>query len=615
MPGPFYFAWIADGSVPFDPDVHNTFDEDILHPVTVQHDEGLAAVLTIRLKNPGVGALTIGRWCWFSYDDGSSAGIQPVFKGRLFGTPADFNQETITLQFRAIPEDYVAQKTAVADGLRVLPYWDPVWFNEKKDDIDSVLETRCAVWEVDRLDLTVSASSLIDGEDGTIDVSNHLYSSVRTAFGATPLRRMVVSGLVKWKQQGEGDVDLTTPVWQAFGPTGSPFNWPSIGSFTSDGLAADWPKPLDDLGGGWSVSASAILDTAGFTQFWVYPKSYSALDEALEAEQQQQGWSIGSFMTFDQAQPNYKTYAVGFTVAPLLQHFIVHWSASRDRSEKFTFTLEADIQPQAVDLDAEDEETLDLSSENIGEEVELDTASGSLAMPIEDLRHNNYFPRPRGNLSIQCALLLAAAKMMYRARSVTVDFEVPGWDLRYTLRKSVLLHDRRLPGLQALGKITSYKFTLAGGRLTTMVKIASTVGYGVALPAADAGTDVYANGYANGYTRRAGAEVEVIPGRLVYDAIDGTVVDDDGVDLFNMNAATVLLEPIIVDNGPNDQQAVIDEECEKIGVSPDPVEALREHPTEWEVKLVPVTGGAFYTEIPITVEKLVIPKMIDLEAA
>lgn len=610
MPGPFYFSWIADGDVAFDPNVHNTFDEDIL-TAEVQHDEGAAAILTITLKNPGVGALTIGRWAWFSFDDGGSAGIQPVFKGRLIGSPADFALETISLQLRAIPADYVEQKTAVATALRELPYWDPVWFADKIDDLDTVLEPRCAVWHVDRTTLEVSASSLIDGEDGTIDITDQLYESVKTSFGATPLRRIVVSGLVTWKQEGEGDVDLTTPVWERFGTTGSPFNWPQVGSFTSDGLASDWPKPLANLGGGWSVSANAVLDTAGFSQFWVYQKSYSALQESKEAEQQANGWSPSSFSS--PTEDVYKTYVVAFTVAPILQNFVVHWKASRDRSEKFTFTLEADIQPIAIDLDADDEETLDLTSDNIAEEIDLDGG-----MPIEDLRHNNYFPRPRGSQSLQCAMLLAAAKMNARARSVLVDFTLAGWPaaaLSLSCRKSVLLHDRRLPGAQALGKVISYRLTMAPGRLTTSVKMACTVGYGVTLPAADEGTGAYAPGYAPGYDRRIDREVEVVPGVLQYDSIEALVVDDDGVDLFNLNASTALLVPITVDNGPNDQQAVIDIEAARLGVSPDPVEVLREHPTEWEVELVPVTGGAFYTEIPVTVAKLVIPKMIDLEAA
>lgn len=607
MAGPFYFAWIADGSVAFDPGVHNTYDQQILS-AEVQHDEGAAPILTITLKNPGVGALSIGRWAWFSFDDGSTAGLQRVFKGRLIGSPDDFQAETISLQLRAIPEDYATQKLALSDSLRELPYWDPIWFVDKADDPDTTLEPRCAAWHVDRLDLGVSATSLISGEDGTIDVSDHIYSSVRVSFGASPLRRMKVTGTGTWKQTGEGDVDLTNPVWQAFKFSGSPFNWPQVGSFTSDGLASDWPKALDNLGGGWSVSANAIMDPAAFANFWVYPKSWSALDETAQQDLATNGWSINT------ANPaNYKVFAAPFTVAPLLQNFIVHFSASRDRSEKFLFTLEADIQPISVDLDADDEEQLDLTADNLDQGID----DGG-AIPLGDTRHNSYFLRPRGNLSVQCAMLLAAAKMSYRARAVSIEFQMKGWPpaaLALSGRKNVLIHDRRLPGGQALGKVTSYKLTMAGGNLSTSIKIGCTVGYGVALPGADAGVDVYATGYADGYTVREGAQVDVVPGTLQYDSIDATVVDDDGVDLFNMNETTVLVSPIAIENGPNDQQHVIDVECEKTGVSPDPVEALRLAPTRWTVDLVPVTGGAFYTEIPITIQPLVIPKMIDLEAA
>jgi hypothetical protein len=605
MPGPFYFSW-ADAGEAFDPDIHNTFDQQILG-AEIAHAEGEAAVLSIRIKNPGVGALTIGRWAWFSYDDGGSGGIVPLFNGRLIGSPADLQNETVTLQLRAIPDDYIDQKKALSESMRVLPYWDPVWLVEKIDDPDTVLESYCAVWHVDRVTLGVTAAHLLDGEDGTLDIADHLYASLKASFGSTPKRKIKVTGNVNWKQTGAGDVDLTTPLWEAFRAAGSPFAWPQVGSFTSAGLLQDWPAPLTSLGGGWSISAGPVIDPANFAQGWNYVKAWTNMSDVSQDELRTDGWRAQIY------HAGWVTWAATFQVLPLLQHLAVHYEADRDRSETISFMLEADIQPQAIDLDGDDEEELTLSSEYVDQAVEED---GSL--PIADTRKNAYFAGDRGNLSAQSLMLIAAAKMLFSARSVEIEFQLAGWPavaLALSCRKSVLLHDRRLPGGQALGKITSYKLSVAGGAMRTTVVMGCAVGYGVTLPGPADGTDVYALNYASGYTRRSGSQVEVIPGTLVYDEFGGTVIDDDGVDLFNQNAASVLLSPVAVVNGSNDQQAVIDAEAALIGVSPDPIEALRNAPTTFTIELVPVTGGAFHTDYAVTMEKLVVPKMIDLEAA
>jgi len=54
---------------PFDPAVHNRFDEAIVG-FDITQDEGAYASLTIDIKNPAIGLLAIGRnlWCWLSWD-------------------------------------------------------------------------------------------------------------------------------------------------------------------------------------------------------------------------------------------------------------------------------------------------------------------------------------------------------------------------------------------------------------------------------------------------------------------------------------------------------------------------------------------------------------------
>src|SRR5205823_6610421 len=77
---------------PFDPSIHNRFDEEVLS-IEITQDEGGFATLNIDLKNNGVGYLATGRnlWCWLSLDrnweSGGTPDLQPIFNGRLVGVP------------------------------------------------------------------------------------------------------------------------------------------------------------------------------------------------------------------------------------------------------------------------------------------------------------------------------------------------------------------------------------------------------------------------------------------------------------------------------------------------------------------------------------------------
>lgn len=606
MPGPFYFAWV-DPDEEFDPDVHLRFDERVLS-IEIDHAEGSLPSLTIALKNPKVGLLTAGRnvWCWLAWDNGTT--IEPIFHGRLIGIPSDLHKEAVTLDFTARPADLVEQKLALATLLRELPYHDPLWVDAEDTNPDIVLEARSALFHSGRVDHTVTISDILQGEDGTITVDDHIYASLKVSYGQTPLREVAMTANLKWLQKGTGEIDLTTMLWEKFRDAGSPFRWPLIGSFTSDGILADWPQPLDDIDGGWSVSPNMTVEGADYNVRYNYQKVW-----VDQTDNTQDSWRFSS--PFDVRPPvlyhlGWVTWTATFQVLPILQHFVCQWDAERDRSETVKFTLQADVQPILVDPEGSDREEIEISSDFVDKPID----PGGI-MPIGDLRRNCYFPTDRGQLSLQYLLLLARAKLRYRSRAITMSFRIKGWLVATGLscRKSVLLVDDRLPGGQALGKITSYKM-VANKSMYADITIECACGYGVALPISPGGDDVYADAYAVGYTATEGSSVTVLDGELAYDAIDVGVVDDDGVDLFNITPETAVVS-LTVTNGPTVQQGVIDEECAKIGAPPDPIEALRNAITKVDLELVPVEGGAFHTDYEVVTEKLVIPKMVDLEAA
>ena len=65
----------------------------------------------------------------------------PLFFGRLVGIPTNILQEVVTLQFVAKPIDFLSQKQALAETLKVRPYWDPVFIDpDKRDDVETIME-------------------------------------------------------------------------------------------------------------------------------------------------------------------------------------------------------------------------------------------------------------------------------------------------------------------------------------------------------------------------------------------------------------------------------------------------------------------------------------------
>ena len=73
------------------------------------------------------------------------------------------------MEFVARPIDVVAQKEALAETLKVLPYYDEVVIDKaRRSDPDVVLEGYSAIWHYDRETHAVTVSDEITGEDGLV---------------------------------------------------------------------------------------------------------------------------------------------------------------------------------------------------------------------------------------------------------------------------------------------------------------------------------------------------------------------------------------------------------------------------------------------------------------
>lgn len=701
MAGPYFFAWCDEATV-WSEALER--EDEAIFELAVEEAEGDFPALTADLKNPRVGLLAAGRnlWCWAGWDSGE--GVLPLFHGRLVGVPENLHDETVRLMFIARPSNYPEQKAALAATLRELPFYDPLWFDQEKVDDDAVLETRTLSWQVDRLTLQLSATDILTGDDGGIEIGadDHFYSGMRVSYNEAPRRRIKVTATASWLQAATGEVDLTDRLVAEFQAAGSFFPWPNVGSYTAEGLLSAWPEPGARLGGGWSMAPGSGAAAAAFVAPAQYAVRYTDKSDSTSVLGVDRRDPLGNILPGEMAREffiGWRNYDVTFGMAAIVTKFTVRYEAARKRSEVLTFTMAAAVQSIVTEAGESEEEEITLTSDRVDQPID---AGG--ALPIGDPGRNAYFPTDRGQLSLQFLMLLAAARLLKGARAVVIKFQTK-WSRALvealTMRKSVRLLDPRLNGPgEATGKITRFRLVASGsGANLVEVTIECAVGYGVALGAAEAGEDDYAEDYADDWTESVGGQVEVVAGQLLYQSLDGAIViDDDGVDLGNMTPARVVTT-LAVTGGPAAQQAAIGAslalvpdntrvetqgDVEGVTVSnltvtaglvtgttydvvgfnipglnavggaattfvfdgaaggtlsraavgrplkgvgltlyrpsgatltPDPIGALRATPTRVELVLVPVDGGDFLTNFAIDVLPLVVPKMIDLEAA
>src|SRR5215831_5767346 len=464
MPGPFYFAWVDNDEVEFDPDVHAVEDLDIFG-FAISHQEGTFPTLQLDVRNPRVGLLAPGRklWGYLSWD-GGAGGLVPLFFGRLVGLPSDLIQEVIQLAFIAQSSTYIDDKLNYGSALKVRPFWDAIWIDPTKvnpvppnlPDPDVVLEARSELWHIDRVTLETTTSDVLVGEDGLIvvDQAQVFYDSVALTFGEAPLRQINVTGTVGWTQTSVGTLDISA----AIGP---------IKSFTCEGLAQSWPKPGTDIGGGWSVAdGSRGVLTNGGPRVWshwfqvdvfgeiitepvidanpgvIYSWATEAVAPALY------GWHGIVPIDWNHAQlvaqsfsqfvlPPLEGYSLNISGWNLKPYLYATWAPARDKSEVVSFSLASDCQQIVTNAAGADIESISVTSQNVAAPID---PSG--AIPIGDAASAVYFAGPRGDQSLEYLICLARAHLRIRSRAALVEFEVSfplGVSLDLSCRKSVTI--------------------------------------------------------------------------------------------------------------------------------------------------------------------------------
>ena len=625
-----YFAWIDPGETTFGPE-HLRWDEDVFS-FTLSQDEGDPASLTLVVRRPrneagnAIGLLGPGRkiWAWFALDCGPDL-IR--FRGRLVGVPTSIFAELVTLDFVARPADLVAQKAALADTLRVLPYYDEVVIDPSRlTDPEVVLEGYSAVWHYDRETHVLTVSDEIDGEDGLVEFDGAsedgkvLYDGLGLTLTSGPLTRVDVSATFTWTQLAQGAVDLTKyllnnwpysdgPYIRSF--TFGPDNWPTTGSTIGDGWIASEAMaysaynyqtkstttsssyktifPDTSWFGPSTLSTTSTATTTSFDE----PPGSQVLDRTVSdtwsVTLAQEGDEFTESSYVSSYSRNYSEQATILALQYTAVTLIAGYSAARQCTEQVSFSLYADVQHVLTDPD--DGEALlinDVNSVNLSEMIgEGDDAY----VPIGDTRRRSYIATDRGNRSVEHLIALARAHLMQRARVVEIAIapklsRMP----EITLRKNAFVVEPRIG--EALGKIIGYSLALDGsdGRINCEVRVGCAIGRGGSA-IASGGDPTYCT------IDYAGADYQQFTGRTVlFDTSVGyqppnADPNDDGINFLSTLApADVIDVPLVVENAI----AFVD-------------------PTRATFKLKSMTR-AFSSDYGLQVTDLKIPTGINLEA-
>ena len=669
--GPFYFAWVDPEETAFDPDAHNREDEQIVQ-FSCEHTEGDFAALSIDIKNrrDGLGLLRAShkKWAWLSWYNGSE--IVPLFFGRMIGAPTNINKEVVTLQLIARPANFTALKEALAETLKVRPFYDPVWLRpEALADPDTVLEARSALWAIDRVNHTLSASDILSGEDGieVFTADEVPYDNVDTTINQAPLRSVSVDAFINWTQGATGVIDMGTKLFR---------------SYTGGSLLNDWPKPGAGMGSGWSCESSFVTDVWGVKDAVnaTYTYNYQNKEDKHENGDTMTSNVNSNFpilngglfyvttlpaewappeitpdtnpLTFqnnitftltahrsivigDPSTGRAASASVQYTYAVIPLWLLntglsLRYNASRGRGERVRFTLKTNTQPIVTDAGEEETAILSLSSVDVG--LPLVDAT----VPIENVARRSYLKTARGLRSLEYLIALARNKLIMNSRAVQTKFTCTfERAINMSLRKNARLLDARFAGGEALGKIVTYSFRAVGdtGEMDGTVTIASSVGYGgavVALP----GDPVYAApGYmAPCYQQYVGQTVVPTGGDVSY-TVPIDPINDDGLN-FPLTRQQVVIQELVHGNADDQKAAIIaaspNDAALANSFSPTTVEeqkaimelksqivkeVMKTNSVWYELQLRPVNGANFLTEYDIMVSDLEIPKMIDLEAA
>jgi hypothetical protein len=642
--GPYYFAWVNASDFVWDE--YGLFarkDEQIVN-YEVSQTEGEFASLSIDIRNPKIGLLSGTRkiWAWLSIDLNWAPGanntpnIVPLFFGRLTGIPTNINQEIVTLELTARPADYVAQKAAFAETLKVAPY-DPIWINPANlTDPDTVLEFRAAAWSIDRVTHEIGISDILSGEDGVAAFlpSEVPYDQVKIALVQAPLSSVSFVADIPWTQRDSNVIDFGSRTFE---------------TYTGSSTIQNWLKSGTSLQGGWSVEVGTVTDvwdveeafSASYETSWqsIEPKhapgdtistSLSSTVPVLQGP----GTPYLSTVLTEETHSGVGSAKASQTSMFVLKHLLttdlkLRYDAARSRTERIKFTLRSNIQPVVVDGGEEATEVINISAVDVGMPLPNDE------IPIVDVARGSFITTARGILALESLISMGRARLLQSARCINITFPIKfERAIQLSCRMNASLTDDRLPGGFAIGKIVAYSFKCDGetGDQTGSVTIACAIGYGGFVSAVQGDPEYCETDYVENDYQQFANSISIIPGGDVGYTLPVMGVVDDGF-IFPLTKDQVTVRDVWHGSLQDQEDTINDAFPVEVLVANQAApltldqlhanqaltsrtvsEVMKDHAIWRDIEIVPV-NGTFVIEFNIGTTPLEVPQMLNLEAA
>src|SRR4051812_45251026 len=404
----------------------------------------------------------------------------------------------------------------------------------------------------------------------------------------------------------------------------APPSWPGgvtggglISTLNGEALKGSWPQPGTSIGGGWGLCPgtdplhvgtpySYMID-ASVDSNWI-PKTYFDINYSGPPATQKTD-ERSDFKLLTNRTPGLWTYT--FALNTYYIRMVLEYKASRKRTETVTAVLVADLQNQVSENAAS--EPINLTSDFVASGV--DPGGG---VPIGSPLYRSYFQTDRGAASFEYLLMVGRAKLRAAARAAEITFATD-WRtaMGLTLRNSVALFDRRIPGGSATGKVKHYRLTAGEGGMFGEFTIGCSIGSGASVAAATGVNGYVEDGYVDpGYQIVNGGQYMLLADELAYQTLDHFAVVDDGLDLTHLTADKAV-NFCSVENGMTKQMAELlkyQEAVVPITSLSNPLQSISKLKTTITIDLKPVTGAEFHSNFLPAVSMLGMPKTIDLAA-
>jgi hypothetical protein len=388
-----------------------------------------------------------------------------------------------------------------------------------------------------------------------------------------------------------------------------------ISSFTMSGLISSWPKEGASFGSGWQVLSGSLSDVSFGMPKAVIPDIFSWQGTVPELPQGSIVFPLkvtGEYHWGETAGFNLQFELVVAQIGYARPELTVTYTASREMAQIVTFTLETSQQP-IVTLPGTDE-TLVLTV--AGNKVSDPTLGGSI--PLGNKSSRGFVHTTRGLHAVEHLLLLARATLILRSRAVEISIACDFRTARrcISLRKGMLLHDHRLPGGQAVGKIIKTELSLSGdnGEPSGIITIGACVGIGGAYTT-DPGTPSYVDeGYMDN-TQQYNNQIKLTDTADIAWTVPIPRHFDDGLDFISgLNSENAVMQAFVTNDAAAQVAPIMAASAKELTDQAAISAVLQLIPTQFTVQMKPMEGGPFQQEVIVLVSDLVVPKQIDLEA-